>query len=292
MLNENLTISASDLLNATLRTDLVPVPVSLEFTVQDTEQLSAALVLDAQLSIGDFGVMLNIIKVAPLKTQLVKNGRRIGGIACVAIPVGCNRLIQAANNAVILEQTSFNSAYRACGAKIGLGSDLPLPEFICLKGSLPTQRIALYMQQEAAVIGYQNKKICALKIDALFKQEAKQKIDPSAVTWIHSDRLANIEKASYVSVDDDGSTVLGEDTTSDQKIIQRARLSSRQLKNLNKVLIQRGTIMRPLMTDLNAGDLINIDSKNYVIVTAAHLINTGSLGGASAMASKFWIASL
>lgn len=293
LVDANLTISASNLLRATLRTDLVPVPTSLEFTVQDTEALKNALVLDAKVTVGDFGATFSIIKVMPLKTQTIKGDRRIGGIACVAIPEGCSRLIQAVDNAVILEQTSFNAAYRASGAKISLGSDLPLPEFICLKGSMPTQRLALYMQQEAAVFAFRKGKIGAYKIDALFKQDIAQKFDPSAVVWFNSDKLENMNKASYVSVDGDGATVLGDDDTiSSQKVIQKAGLTSRQLKNMNKVLMQRGTILRPLTTTIQAGDLLEIESKKYVVLTAAHVVNTGALGGVTAMASKFWIGSL
>lgn len=293
LVDSNITISASDLISATLRTDLTPIPTSLEFTVQDTEVLKKALVENAQIIVGEFEAVFGIVNVTPLKTQTVKADRRIGGIACIAIPIGCHRLIQAVNNAVIQDQSSFNSAYRACGAKISLGADLPLPEFICLKGSMPTKRIALYMQQEAAVIAFRNGKVGAFKIDALLKQEVKQKFDPSAVVWFNSDKLENIHKASYVSVDGDGASVLGDaDTTSSQKIIQKAGLSSRQLKNMNKVLIQRGTILRPLTPTIQAGDMLEIGGKNYLVLTAAHVVETGALGGASVTASKFWIGSL
>ncbi|KNX84011.1 hypothetical protein RR25_19875, partial [Acinetobacter baumannii] len=73
---------------------------------------------------------------------------------------------------------------------------------------------------------------------------------------------------------------------------QRAGLDARQVKNLEKVLIMRGTIIRPLNLNWNAGDIFEIDSKKYVVLTAAHHIDTGAIGGSMGTSSKFWIANL
>lgn len=54
----------------------------------------------------------------------------------------------------------------------------------------------------------------------------------------------------------------------------------------------RGTIIRPLNLNWNAGDIFEIDSKKYVVLTAAHHIDTGAIGGSMGTSSKFWIANL
>ncbi|SDB86920.1 hypothetical protein [Acinetobacter boissieri] len=286
-------ISASDLLKATLRTDLIPVPISLEFSTQKTEQLENKLKLGSIIQVGSIKVKLVIIKVIPLETQTLKEGKPIGGIACVAIPQGCDALISARNHAVVLNDTSFNDAMRSCGVKMAMGSDLPLLSFVCLKGTISTTRFAWYAQQEAVVFAYSNHQLSVLKIDQLFKKEVVAYFDASAVVWVNSEHLRNMGKSSYVSTDPDGSTVLGhEDTKQDQAVIQQGGMSQRQLNNMNKVLLTKGTIIRPLNDQIYAGDLVEIDHKKYVVLTAAHVFDTGALGGPSVMASKFWLASL
>ena len=52
------------------------------------------------------------------------------------------------------------------------------------------------------------------------------------------------------------------------------------------------TIIRPLNLNWNAGDIFEIDSKKYVVLTAAHHIDTGAIGGSMGTSSKFWIANL
>ncbi|WP_290088816.1 hypothetical protein [Acinetobacter pittii] len=286
-------IPASELISATLRIDLVPIPASIEFTVQSTAELDSLLKEGEQLTVNDISHPFELIKVTPLKTQTIKQDRRVGGISCIGILAGCKRLIENSKQAVISNETSFNSVIRACGATISLGGDLPLPKFVCLKGSLPTQRLAHYLQQEAAVICFQNNKMSAQKIDSFFKKEPVTKLDPSSVVWISSKPLELMQKSSFVTVENNGSTVVGDDSiTPGHTVTQRAGLDARQVKNLEKVLILRGTIIRPLNLNWNAGDIFEIDSKKYVVLTAAHHIDTGAIGGSMGTSSKFWIANL
>ena len=293
ILSTNKVISASELIVATLRTDLVPVPVSVEFAVKHTKELEQQLVYGAELLVTDIPHSFEIVYANPIKSQTIKEDGRIGGISCIAVLKGCKKLLSFASNATILEQTSFNAAYRACGASnIRLGEDIPLPEFICLKGRLPTERLALYLQQEAAVICFKNLKISALKLDAIFKQDTVLKLDPSEIQWIDSKVLEKHQKSSYVAVETDGSTIGDDTTTQGQSVIQKAGLDARQLKNLEKVLIPRGIVHRPLNFELNAGDVVEIDKKNYVILTAAHHVETGAIGGNVGSETKLWLASL
>lgn len=288
------TVSASDLIRATLRLDLVPVPVSLEFTVQKTEETKKYIKERAEIYVNDIPHPLIIISAPEIDSQTIKNDRRIGAIACIAVLSGCENLMKATTNAVIQIETSFNSVIRAFGTKIKLGENLPLRKFVCLKGVLPTERIALYLQQEAAVIAFRNNKVSAMKIDALLKQDPKHRFDPSEVFWIRSDQKEKYEKASYVSIDEnDGTTVIGDDTTtSGQTVIQVPGLDARQLKNLEKVLITRGVIIRNMNLEYYAGDIAEIDGKRYVFLTIAHDVSTGTSGGNISSISKIWLASL
>ncbi|RZG66850.1 hypothetical protein EXE25_09190 [Acinetobacter bouvetii] len=290
----NKLISASELMLCTLRTDLVPVPLSFEFSVKATLELEAQLKVGAEILVGNISQPLEIVLVRPVKSQTVKDDRRIGAISCIAVLSGCQKLIVNTDRAIIQTETSFNAAIRASGVKnIRFGDDLPLPEFICLKGRLPTVRLALYLQQEAAVICFRDNKLNVLKLDSLFKQDPVLKLDFSEVSWLNSNQKEKLQKSSYVSVDQDGSTVIGDNTTTaGQAVIQRAGLDARQLKNLEKVLIPRGTIERPLNMELMAGSVVEISQNKYVILTAAHQVETGAVGGNVGSITKLWLASL
>lgn len=294
ILATNKIISASELMIATLRTDLVPVPVSIEFAVKYTKELKELLVDGAEILVNDIPYSFEIVYSQPVKSQTIKDDSRIGAISCIAVFKGSKSILEQAKKAVILEQTSFNAAYRACGStNISLGDDVPLPEFICLKGYLISERLALYLQQEAAVICFKENKIRILKLDALFKQIAVLKLDPSEIQWFNSEQIEKYQKSSYVSVDQDGSTVIGDDTTTKgQSVVYKAGLDARQLKNLEKVLIPRGIVHRSLSLDLNGGDIVEVEQKKYVILTAAHETETGAIGGNVGSTTKLWLASL
>ncbi|WOE40053.1 hypothetical protein [Acinetobacter chinensis] len=287
-------LGASDLISATLRTDLVPVPVSLEFSVQLTPEIENELVDGKEIIVQDISHPLTLINVEPLKTQLIKNDKRVGAIACIAVLSACKNLIIPSAKAIIREQSSFNSILRSIGVKdIELGSDLPLPEFICLKGQLPSVRLAKYLQQEAAVICYRDSKISAVKIDSLFKHEPKMDIDPGQVHWINSAQLQHHNKSSFVSVESDGSTVISADSvTPGQQVNQVSGLDSRQLKNMEKVLIKKGEAIRSSNIPAFAGDIVRSNGINYVLVTTAIQTDTGVQGNSSGSLSKYWLASL
>lgn len=292
VVEDNYLIPASALIKATLRSDLVPVPLSLELEVLDQDKMNSRLKLGGLLRVNDVSVDFRIVKIQPLKLSTIKEGKRLGGLAGVAIPNGCERLITPADKAIILSDTSFGHAMRGCGAKLRSGVDLPLPEFVCLKGTIPTTRIARYAQQEAAVIAWKDGRLSAIKIDDLLKQEPILQLDPSDVAWINSDKLEGMAKASYVSVDVDGSTILGSDTKQGIGTRQAARLDTRQINNMHKVLIQRGTIVRAQDFMLNAGSTVQVNDKKYLILTAAHLSQTGALGDSSRYVTKLWLGSL
>lgn len=285
-------IVGSDLLSATLRLDCVPVPATLELTAQSTPELDAALVVGAELLVGSPSVSITLVKAQPIKSQMVKDGRRIGGIACVGVLSGCQRLIEPVSKAIILSDTSVLDAMRACGMRMASSDDIALSKFVCLKGQIPTVEIAKRLQQEAAVIRLKNGKLAAVKIDALLKSESATKYDPSAVAWIENPAAQNLNTASFVSVAADGSTIEGGDRASNKPLSYMPQMDSRQLRNMEKVLIHRGSIMRPLSLEVVAGDALRVGDRVLVALTVAHRVDTGALGGNSVAVTKIWLSSL
>lgn len=285
-------ISATELISATFRSDLVPVPLTLEFSVSSNPRLLAGLVEGAEIILSQISATFKIVIADPVTSQQIKDGQRVGGIACIAVLSACSKLIEPCNKAIILNETSFASASRACGASVGFGDNIPLPKFTTLIGQLPASRLAKYCQQEAAVVRWKEGKVSFAKIDALMKQAPVTALDPSAVAWFVNDSIVKLQTARYVTIDADGSTEYQTGTSANKIVKQVPGLDSRQIRNLEKVLITRGTIIRPLDLKLQAGEVVTIDKVPYVILTAAHRFDTGSLGGSSMMVTKLWLATL
>lgn len=285
-------LTANELLSVVLRTDCVPVPVTLELSVQSNTNTDNEMVIGAELLVGSTGLSITLVKVQPIKTQIIKDARRIGGFACLGILSGCQRLIEPTNKAIILNDTSLIGAMRACGARMPAGADIPLPKFVCLKGQIPTVEIAKRLQQEAAVIMLEGNRLAAVKIDTLFKSNPIAKYDPSAVTWIESPSLEKLGVRSFVSVATNGSTIENAGNQTGRAVSYMPQMDTRQLKNLEKVLIHRGSMLRPMDTRLQGGRIISVQSKPYLILTAAHRFDTAALGGNSITATKIWLSSL
>ena len=284
-------ISGADLITATLRTDLVPVPVTLELVAASTPTLDKALVVGSELLVGELGISITLVKAIPVKTQVIKDGRRIGGIACTGVLTSCKKLREPVNNAINLTDTTFGGAIRASGATIAIADDLPLPRFVCLKGQTPSIQLAKYLQQEAAVITFRRGRLSILKVDSLLAAEPIAKYDPSAVAWINNPTVHAAKTPSFVSIGTDGSTVEGENTTPGKPVLYMPGVDTRQLKNLEKVLITRGIMLRPLDYKLQAGQVVQVGSKKLAILTSANHVNT-SVASSSVMATKVWLVSL
>lgn len=285
-------IPYSDLISATLRTDLMPVPLSIEFSVNNATKYSPLLAINKEIYVADYNMPFIITKSVPVNTQAIKDNNLIGAVYCIAIAKPFLPLTLPLKVAKIIDQTSFKAVLRSVGVVVKYGNDIPLDEFIALCGSTPSERLATYMHQEACVICLRQEKVNFLKVDSFFKQDEILKVSASNVAWLHSEQKDIIGRAVYSSVADDGETIIGETQQRGFKVIQKPRLSSRKTKNMEKVLVTRGIIVRTLDMSISAGDVISIDDKKYVILTSAHNFTTGNLGNASQTLTKLWIATL
>lgn len=284
-------ISGTELISATLRVDMVPVPVTLEMTTIANPDLTDQIKEGEVLLIGDLPIPIVLIKVQQLSTQLIRDGQRIGGLAVVGVLQGFEGLIKPARRAIIQEDTTFQSAMRACGGKFSAGQDLPLPKFVCLNGGLPTEQVAIRLQQEAGILFFDRGKVSIAKIDEFFKREPSAKYDPSSVAWENNQTVENLKKSAFYSVGADGSSIENDQPTASRPLEYKPRLDTRQLQNMEKVLVRRVVLTRPLDLRLQP-DVVLVGERRLIVVTAAHHIETGAYGGSSAMSSKAWLYSL
>lgn len=283
------TLPYSEMLSATLRTDLVPVPATLELTANGSDSVAGQLVHGAELMVGNEGLKITLVKVQTLRTQIVRDDREINGIACVGILSGCTALIEPSNKAIILYNTTVAEAYRACGCTVPFSKDLPLAMFFCAKGQIPTVEIARRLQEEAAVIRLKDGKLQAIRLDQLMRETAIALYDASAMQGLSNPVVEKRAVPTFLSVNADGASIEGE--LSDYRpVIFRGGLDSRQLKNLETVLVTRGVIHRPLDDKIRAGCIVRVGDQALAVLTAAHRVDTGAQGGPTSTVTKAWLA--
>ena len=288
----NKAIPLSDLITATLRTDLFPVPMNFEFSVSRVDFYEKLLANNKEIMVGDYNTPFTIVRSIPVRTQSIKGTALIGGVSCIALPTPFVKMISPLSTAKILDSTSFCSVVRSFGISTRFGADIPLKRFVALCGSKPSERLANYMQQEACVLCFEKESVNFIKVKDFFKREAVIKLTSSSIAWLHSEQIANLQKYTYTSIDADGQTQINPELTKGLQVIQRAGLDSRQAKNMEKILVSRGTLTRNMDMRLSAGQTVLVDDKKYVILTSAHHFESGNLGGASVTATKLWIGSL
>lgn len=288
-LEDNSAIGGSNLLSALYRTDLVPVPVSLELTVKADDHLSEMLAVGKTLTTTQ-DTVLEIVKSQVINTQSVKDGKRLSALYVIAVLSGCAPLLSVASRATSLIDTSFNEVYRALGAKLRIKDDIKLNRFICLKGQLPTARIADALQKEAAVACFRDNRVSVMRLNDLLNQDAVV-YDKSTVQFIDHPTAIHHSNTNYMSIDDDGTNIIGT-AQAERSIDYYPRADARELQNLRRILVTKATITRQLDDKLNAGNAILVDEQKYIVLTSAHRFDTGALGGAAVTATRAWLAQI
>ena len=288
-LEDGSSIGGGDLISAIYRTDLVPVPVTLELVVKADDRLRELLVISKEL-LTPKGIRLEIVKSQVINEQSIKAGRRIGAIHIIAVLAGCAPLLGVTKKAVSLENTSFNEVYRALGASIRIKRDIKLASFTCLKGQMPTVPIALALQKEAAVICYTEQGLSVIRLNDLMTGETTL-FDKSAVQFIEHPNAISHGNVNYFSIDDNGTDILGS-ARAQRSIQYYPRADDRELQNLRRILITKATITRQLDERLQAGLGVKVEEARFTVLTSAHRYDSGALGGPSITATKAWLAQL
>lgn len=286
-LEDGSSIGGGNLISAIYRTDLVPVPVTLELVVKADDRLHDLLLVDKTLTTPK-GVSLTIVKSQVINEQSIKAGKRIAALHVIAVLSGCEALLGVTKKAVSLTNTSFNEVYRALGAKVRIKRDIKLASFVCLKGQMPTVAIAKALQKESAVICHSEQGLSVIRLNELMNGAATL-FDKSAVQWIDHPNAIRHGNINYLSIDDNGSDILGT-ARAERSIEYYPRADNRELQNLRRILITKATITRQLDDRLDAGKLVVVDNKTLVILTGAHRFESGALGGPAVMATKAWLA--
>ena len=273
------------------RSDLTPIPRSLEFTVKLIDGVQDKLKVGTSVWAGRENLRYEIVKTdraQPIGQVQGKNQQQ--AMKVTALLERCASVARPLNSAVVLTNTTLGAIYRSCGAFMPVASDFAVPRFTCFKGREPSYPLAQALQEEGAALVLRGGKIMAMRLTDMAKQAPVAdigQVDSSAK--IESEFLQLQDIPSFYSVDDNAAMVMGQMGQA-RRLSFMARADQRQLRNASCVLVRSKTVDSTICQQIQAGDVLRVGGDNLVVITAAHAFE--NLEGAQESRSRLWLGSL
>ena len=297
----NIRLSSGELIrgdlivSAVIRTDLVPVPVTLECTIRYDSELEPLLREGQIVRAGLDEPELRIIWSSPDRgTFGVEQGDRpIGTISFVALLDACADVSFRRSKAIIKEGSTLGAIYRACGAKVVIESDFTVKRFSCFVGGVPSYQIASALQEEAGALVWLHsaKKLKFVRLPDLFKEDPIETLGPDSIERVKSGFMERHEVPWFYSTGADGGLIYGNRQKARAAFFTPLK-NQITLSNMTRALIHAGTFVGRLNLQMNAGDVVQVGEKSLVVVTAAHVFESGTDGKGQEQYSRFWLHSL
>jgi len=287
-LSNNVILPTSHLLSAVLRTDLVPVPVSLELEVRHDDELAKQLAEGQKIFVTGKAVELQIIKSQIKQSPQIPDR---GMIQVTAVLSSCVAIGYRRQKAVILKSNSLGAIYKACGAKVSIKNDFTVPLFVSFLGQVPSEMIAKVLQEEAAVVRLSGKQLDCVRLADLMKQAPKLSLPQGFGEQIASGFLERHLVPSFYSTGDNRAVVKG-NTKKVRAIQYTPRHSERAANNMTSALITKQVLNLSYNDDYQAGDVFNIGGVAMAIITAAHVYETENEGDGGNQYTRLWLGEL
>lgn len=273
------------------RSDLTPIPRSIEFTVKLIDGVQEKLKVGASIWSGRENLRYEVVKTdraQPLGQVQGKSQQQ--AMKVTALLESCASVARPLNSAVVLTNTTLGAIYRSCNAFMPVASDFAVPRFTCFKGREPSYPLAQALQEEGAALVLRNGKIMAMRLTDMAKQAPSAdigQVDSSAK--IESEFLQLQDIPSFYSVNDSAAIVRGQMGQA-RRVAFMARADERQLRNASCVLVRSKTVDSTVCQQIQAGDVLRVGGDNLVVITAAHAFE--NLEGAQESRSRLWLGSL
>lgn len=259
------------ILRCVLRSDLAPVPRTLEMTVQLRNGIEEKLTEGKHLWGGYELLKYRIVKsVRERPAGVVQGKSEIVALTVTALLDSCAEISFRRARAVVAENQSLGALYRMCGAKIAIAGDFPVRRFVCFAGQVPSFHIATALQDESAALVLRDKQVSVVRLHELFKQQPKDVVGQvDATDAVTSEYLQRHEIPAFFSLDDAGGFVMG-DMSRPRAIRFQPRTPELPLRNLSRVPVTENIMHSQMSQQIAAGDLLDVTGNKLVVITAAH----------------------
>lgn len=278
-----------DLLLETIsRSDLAPVPRTLEFAVQLKDDLESRLAVGSSVWGGWEHLKYTIVKRERMPpTGQVQGGEAQQAARFTAFLDSCKSIAEPRQRAVIEHNVSLGAMYRACGAQVVIANDFTVDRFACLVGDIPSKAIAVALQEEGAALVLRNGRLSIERLHTLMQQAPADTIGQHDSSAAHDSALLERQEIPMCfSLDAMGNVVAGDFST-----MRNARFipgkDARTLHNLSHVLVTRKVVDSQSAQQILAGDIVTAGGRNLLVITAAH--RSRQREGITDTTSRFWL---
>lgn len=281
------------IVSATLRTDLAPIPASLELDVRGGEESIERLLAQDQILSTGSGDKFRIVKSGKVQRKDVQGERLMAVMRVTALLDACHGIAFVRSRAIIKEQASLSMIYRAAGATVkAIDADFPVPRFYCPVGDTPTFQIARVLQEEGGVVRWKEGRLGFVRLPDLFKQEPVVTVPHSAAEDVESGFLERHEVPWFFSLDDAGGFVHG-NRDKPRTAMYAPFTNEQRLRNMTRCLIRRKVAKLPLNMRACAGEAVEFaDGKKLAVMTAANVWESTGDGGAGQNYTRLWLGEL
>lgn len=284
-----------DLVNrVVLRTDLTPVPATVELELKAAVETRELVKDGALVMIGADKIPFKIIKPEQQnEAEGQQSGRELTTLRATGILASCAALAQPLQRSIIRESTTFTEIYRSIGAQVVVASDFAVPRFGSFAGHYPTRAIAQVLQEEGGIVFMgADGKLNFRRIYELMADKAALKWEADRTELTSSALLERHAFPSAISTDASGAIVqVGREDG--RAVVYVPRSDRRILANISRGLVQRRKARESLSPKLNAGARIDVATKPHVVITAAHVYEQrGESSGGGGEFTQLWLGEL
>jgi hypothetical protein len=287
--SDGVLLRGDGLLRAVLRTDLTPVPSTVEIEVREDDSMAVRFAEGQVFFCGRERDAYRVVKLARKKDfGMVVKESDVRALTATAELDACHPVSFRMQRAIIKENASVGEVYRACGATAQVATDLQIPRFSCFIGQVPSFALATVLQEESAAACWREGKLNIFRLTTLAAQDPVETIQRDTSKEIESGFLERHTVPWFYSTDTAGQFAFGPRVKArDARYVHRT--GPRILNNLSRVLLLRRILIGTFAPQINAGDVLQVATSKFVVITAAHVFETGADGSGSNQYSRFWL---
>ena len=275
-----------------LRSDLTPIPMTVEVDVRLATETERAIQQDAVIEVGQQRTRMLLIKVERIQGGgAVQGDREVGFLRATGMLESCAPAAQRLQRAIIREGATLGEIYRSFGARVSIASDFAVPIWACYAGMTPTFEVSKALQEEAGALLYSGGQVQFRRLRELVAQKPTHYLEASQTRGVESAFLERHSVPFAFSTAPSGAFVLGRREAA-RGFAYRPRGDERVVRNLSAALVMRRTYRNILTPDVGAGTRFDVSGAPMVAITAAHVFESGGDSGGVEQYSKFWLGEL
>ena len=279
---------------ATLRSSLVPIPLTLEVSLRVDDSIQAQLKQGKILTLAS-GEKMQIIDSRFARNQVAQGEKQQSVMALTAILDDVAPMSFVRRTAILAENTSLVAAYRAAGCRLrSVDGDIQAAKFSVFAGQASTVGIAHVLQEEAACVMWREGKLMFSRLDDLPSREPIINLPGTGSEDAQNGFQQRHEVPWFWSTGPDGQAIYG-NRDKERSSIWVPKKNIRQLRNMSKCLIHRKEQKVYYNAKICAGDTVAYAGrkKPLIVITAAHVFQGGADGSEeNNHFTKLWLGSL